>query len=167
MYDTIDNSDASLISLQRNRISADGNESQGCRKPGGRGGNCSPRFWQISLPYLSQRGTLCPPNYYLSPPPFSDPLTVMNPSFWAFLTDKEKDFCSRSIPKSLHSYIHRRLTRHNNCAALYTRDWEESEKKLGSFVIVRIPEKPQLTIQPNLTARLDNVQDFHFMLGLN
>ena len=60
--------------------------------------------------------TTCPP------PPFSDPLTVMNPSFWAFLTDKEKDFCSRSIPKSLHSYIHRRLTRHNNCAALYTRD---------------------------------------------
>ena len=98
---------------------------------------------------------------------FSDPLTVMNPSFWAFLTDKEKDFCSRSIPKSLHSYIHRRLTRHNNCAALYTRDWEESEKKLGSFVIVRIPEKPQQTIHPNLTARLENVQDFHFMLGLN
>ena len=34
VYDTIDNSDASLISLQRNRISADGNESQGRRKPG-------------------------------------------------------------------------------------------------------------------------------------
>ena len=87
-------------------------------------------------------------------------------SFWAFLTDKEKDFCSRSIPKSLHSYIHRRLTRHNNCAALYTRDWEESEKKLGSFVIVRIPEKPQPTIQPNLTARLEIVQDFHFRLDI-
>ena len=140
----------------------------GLSETGGRGGNCSPpRFWQISLPYLSQRGTLCPPHYSLPPLEFSDPPTAMNPSFWAFLTDKEKDFCSRSIPKSLHSYIHRRLTRHNNCAALYTRDWEESEKKTWLICNCQNSRKASTNHPiPNLTARLEIVQDFHFRLGI-
>ena len=103
VYDTIDNSDASLISLQRNRISADGNESQGCRKPGVEGAIAPPDFARSVYPILvrgahyAHQITTCPP------PHFSDPPTAMNPSFWAFLTDKEKDFCSRSIPKSLHT----------------------------------------------------------------
>jgi hypothetical protein len=67
VYDTIDNSDASLISLQRNRISADGNESQGCRKPGVEGAIAPPDFARSVYPILvrgahySHQITTCPP----------------------------------------------------------------------------------------------------------
>ena len=35
----------------------------------GGGGACPIRFWQISLPYLNQRGQIYPPNYIYDPRP--------------------------------------------------------------------------------------------------
>ena len=61
---------AFLFIFQDNSWSTDILPSQGCWSRGCRECHGTPKFWQISLPYLSRGGTLselCPANYYLPP----------------------------------------------------------------------------------------------------